>query len=86
MSEIHRKIEIIKRTNLKDVLISTVYIGFNGYFETMVFPILKSGEIDHSVDKECERYNTRKQAIKGHEKLVCKYEKELRNKCDYEIS
>ena len=53
----------IKKTQVGDIKISTVFIGLDGeLFETMVF----GGKLD----EQMERYDTREEAIKGHEKMV----------------
>ena len=68
-----RKKNVIRRTKIKDVKISTVFLGIDHstdycknakplLFETMVF----GGDLD----LEMERYETKKEAIIGHKKIV----------------
>jgi hypothetical protein len=63
---------IIRKTQVNDLEVSTVFLGIDHNFvggdypvlyETMVFPI--SDENGY-----CDRYSTEEEAIKGHEKAV----------------
>ena len=73
-------------TELEGVRVSTIFLGIdhsfgNGkpiLFETMVFGKDKDGKCDYR-DQECERYTTRDEAIKGHNKMVSRFmEKKLK--------
>jgi len=55
--------------------VSTVWLGLNHQygngapliFETMVFPV------DSMIEKDCQRYSTEEEAIKGHQQMVEKW-------------
>ena|SRR3990167_11390904 len=74
-----RNYKIVEQTELKNgKWVSTVWLGLNHnwedgpplIFETMVFS--KRG--DYGTEEDCERYSTLEEAIKGHKKLVKKYD------------
>jgi len=71
--------KFIKRDTLPSgKMISTVWLGLDHglsaekplVFETMVFP--NEGNYE---DEYCERYSTKEEAIKGHERIVAEWSK-----------
>jgi hypothetical protein len=74
----------IKKEDINNYHISTVFLGLDHnfsttgepvLFETMVFPISgPTGEIDYG-EVDCDRYTSYNKALKGHKKMAKKWGK-----------
>jgi|TARA_R110002051_G_scaffold158984_2_gene230316 hypothetical protein len=64
----------VARTKTKWYLVSTVLpTDTHGMYETMVFPLNKSGDVASNQELEVQHYESRHLAEEGHKKIVLKW-------------